>query len=359
MSHLIPTPLKEIHLQLGAQIGEFAGWEVASVYSNAIEESEAVRKDVGFFDVSHMGRIIVEGKDSQNLLDIITTKNVKKLDVGKIIIPTAILNEKAGFIDDISLFRLKEDMYLIVCNAINREKVKKWINEKSKEYEMKVEIKDITLETSMIAIQGRNIKRVKELNFEIDRESFLSETSILGVPVKIISRSGWTGEDGYEIITDIENGKKLWKKLFDLNIKPCGIVARDILRLEAGFLLYGNEIDENTDPVKARYWIFSLKKENFIGKKEIERIIDEGVEEQRIGLVMKEKGPIPRHGNEIYSISKKIGYITSGGYSPTLNKGIAMGYVKSNHALIGRTVFVKIREKFYEAKVVEPPFFNK
>jgi len=359
MTSLIPTPLKEVHLYLGAQMGEFAGWEVASVYSNSIEESEAVRKDVGAFDVSHMGRIMIEGKDAQNLLDLIITKNVKKLDIGRIIIPAAILNDKAGFIDDVSLFRIKEESYLLVCNAINREKVKKWIEEKSKEFKLNVMVKDITLETTMIAVQGRSIGRIEELNLDIDKESFLQNIKLFDAKVKIISRSGWTGEEGYEIITDVENGRKLWKKLVEIKIKPCGIIARDILRLEAGFLLYGNEINENTNPVMARYWIFSLKKENFIGKKEIERILNEGVEEQRIGLVMKEKGPIPRHGNEIYSINKKIGYITSGGYSPTLNKGIAMGYVKSTHALLGRTVYVEIRNKLYEAKIVEPPFFHK
>jgi len=359
MTSLIPTPLKEVHVELGAEMGEFAGWEVASIYSNSIEESLAVRNDLGLFDVSHMGRIIVEGKNSQNFLDLIITKNVKKLERGKIIIPTAILNEKAGFVDDVSLFRLEKERFLIVCNAINRIKVINWLQSKSDEFGMEVLIDDITLETAMIAIQGRKIQRLSNLNYNINRESFISNISISGIPIKLISRSGWTGEDGFEIITDIDNGKRLWRKLLEDKIKPCGIIARDILRLEAGFLLYGNEISENINPIMARYWIFSLKKDNYIGKEVLEKILDEGVDEQRVGLIMKEKGAIPRHGNEIYSIKSKIGYITSGGYSPSLDRGIAMGYINSKHALLGSTVYVNIRDKLYEAKLTEPPFYKK
>ncbi len=357
MEKLIPTPLKEVHVNNKAELGEFAGWEVAANYSNPIEESLTVRSSVGVFDVSHMGRIIVKGKDSQHLLDYLITKNVSKLKPGKIIIPAAMLNEKAGFVDDLSLFMLEENEYLIVCNAINRLKVFKWIEEKGRNYEINLE--DITLKTAMLAIQGRKVESLDFLPLNLGRESFIKDFEILGIKTILISRSGWTGENGFELIAGIEEAKKLWISLIERGVRPCGIVSRDILRLEAGFLLYGNEISEDVDPVRARYWIFSLDKDKYIGKEALETILEEGVDTIRVGLVMKDKGPLPRKGTEIYSRNKLIGKVTSGGYSPILEKGIAMGYIKSSHFYLGGTVQLKIRDKFFKAKIEDPPFFKK
>ncbi len=357
MENLIPTPLKELHLSKKAEMGEFAGWEVPLYYSNSLEESLAVRSSIGVFDVSHMGRIMVRGKDSQDLLNYLVTKNVLKLKPGKIIIPVAMLNEKAGFVDDLSLFMLEENGYLIVCNAINRTKMLKWIEEKAKNY--KVSLEDITFKTAMLAIQGRNIEKLDFLRLDLDRESFSKDFEILGVKTMLISKSGWTGENGFELIAGIEETKKIWINLIENGVKPCGIVSRDILRLEAGFLLYGNEINEDIDPIRARYWIFSLNKDEYIGKKALEKILEEGIDIIRVCLVMKEKGPLPRKGTEIYSRNKLIGYVTSGGYSPILERGIAMGYIKSSHFYLGGTLQLRIRDKFFEAKIQEPPFFKK
>jgi len=355
------TPLKQIHIEMGANMGEFAGCEVVTNYTSSIEEHLAVRNGIGLFDVSHMGRIIVKGKDSTQFLDYVTTKNVLKLSPGKISIPTAMLNYEAGFVDDISLFMLDEKEYLIVCNAINREKNIQWLNCIAKEKNYSVEIIDITFKTCMLALQGRKIKdfEERELNLNIERDSFLKNIKILDCKVEILSKSGWTGENGYELILEIEEGKKIWKKLLTIGIKPCGIVARDSLRLEAGFLLYGNEISEEINPLEARYWIFSFNKGEYIGRKKLESLLEEGINKIRIGLVMKDKGPLPRKGNEIYSGNKKIGYITSGGYSPTLDKGIAMGYVEPKFFFLGGSVKIKIRDNMFEAKIIEPPFFKK
>jgi len=359
VDELIPTPLKEIHIAKGAQMGEFAGWEVALYFTNSIEESLSVRNEYGLFDVSHMGRIIVKGKDAQHLLDYLITKNVFKLKPGKIIIPTAMLNEKGGFIDDLSLFMLEEEKFLIVCNAVNRIKLLKWIEEHSSKKGVNIELEDITLKTAMMAIQGRKIEKIDFLPKNIERENFLKDEEVLGVKTLIISRSGWTGENGFEIITEIEKGKELWKKFLENGIKPCGIVSRDILRLEAGFLLYGNEINEEIDPISARYWIFSLNKEEYIGKKAIEKIIEEGVQQIRICFTMKDKGPLPRKGSEIYSGKTLIGKVTSGGYSPSLERAIGMGYIKPNFFYLGGTIQIKIRDNFYDARIQEPPFFKK
>lgn len=359
MGKLIETPLKEIHIAKKAELGEFAGWEVALSYTNSIEESLAVRKDVGIFDVSHMGRILVRGDDALNLLEILITKNVSKLRPGKVMIPTAMLNHNGGFVDDLSLFMLDVGNYLVVCNAVNRNKIIEWIKRNAKERELKVEVEDLTLQSAMLAIQGRNISRLEFLPHYLERESSIKDFDLLGVKVKLISRSGWTGENGFEIITGIEEGKKLWSKFLELGIKPCGIVSRDILRLEAGFLLYGNEINENIDPIRARYWIFSLHKQNYIGKEALMRILEEGVDSIRACFIMKDKGPLPRKGTEIYSGKTLIGRITSGGYSPILERGIAMGYIKSEFFFLGGTVNLKIRDNYYEAKIAEPPFFKK
>jgi aminomethyltransferase len=358
---MLTTPLKQVHIELGAKMGEFAGWEVAMNYTSNIEEHMSVRNAIGLFDVSHMGRITIKGKDSTEFLDYVTTKNVLKLSPGKISIPTAMLNYNAGVVDDISLFMLDDKEYLIVCNAINRDKNINWLNKIAKEKNYSIEILDITFKTCMLAIQGRKIKDFEEneLNLNIERESFLRNIKVLDCKVEIISKSGWTGESGYELILEIDEGKKLWKKLIEKGIKPCGIITRDSLRLEAGFLLYGNEISEEINPLEARYWIFSLNKGDYIGRKELESLLEKGVEKIRVGLIMKDKGPLPRKGNEIYSGNKKIGYITSGGYSPILEKGIAMGYIHSGFFFLGGTVKIKIRDKMYDSKIAEPPFFKK
>jgi len=359
VDNLISTPLKELHIEKGAQLGEFAGWEVALFFTNSIEESLAVRNEYGLFDVSHMGRIIVKGKDAQNILDYLTTKNVFKLKPGKIIIPTAMLNEKGGFVDDLSLFMLEEETFLIICNAINRVKMLNWIKSNASKKNAKVEAEDITLKTAMIAIQGRKIENLDFLPSKLERENFIRDEEILGVHTLLISRSGWTGENGFEIVTNVEEGKKLWRRFLEKGIKPCGIVSRDILRLEAGFLLYGNEISEEIDPVSARYWIFSLSKEEYIGKNAIQRIIENGVQMLRACLVMKDKGPLPRKGAQIYAGKTLIGTVTSGGYSPSLDRGLAMGYINPSFFYLGGTVQIKIRENLYDARIQEPPFFKK
>jgi len=355
MSELLELPLKDLHESLGAKFGEFAGWNVPLVFSSAIEEHLSVRKDKGLFDVTHMGRIIIKGEDAKDLLDYLLTKNVKKLTPGKILIPVLMLNEKAGIIDDISLFMLKEKEFLIVCNAINRFKNIDWIKQNAKKHHFNIEIEDITENTVMLALQGKDVSFIEE-KINIERGNFLQDVKLYDINIKLISKSGWTGENGFEIITDINEGRELWKKLISIGIKPCGIIARDTLRLEAGFLLYGNEINENIDPIKARYWAFSLKKDDYIGKDILTEIIKRGVDEFRIGLIMKDKGPIPRKQNEICIDDIVIGCVTSGGYSPILNRGIAMGYIRSNYYYEGGSLFIKIRNNLYEAKVVEPPF---
>jgi aminomethyltransferase len=355
---MFDVPLLHVHKDLGATLGEFAGWQVPMNYGSVIDEHKLVRSSVGLFDISHMGRILVQGKDSPQFLDKLIAKNIMKLKPGKAIMPTAMLNEHGGFIDDVTVYMMDQTNYLIVCNAINREKVIKWMRMHSNNFN--VNINDITFDTAMFAVQGP-----KALEFmskyvtnaeKLGIGDFVLNVNMFGVEIFMLSGGGWTGEKGYEIIVKKEVAEKLYKSLINEGLNPVGIIARDTLRLEAGFLLYGSDIDEHITPLEARYWVFTLKKSDYIGKQALEKQLKEGVSKVRIGLVIKDRSPIPRHGSKVLISDVEVGYVTSGGYSPILEKNIAMAYMKPTHALIGGSVDVEIRGKTFEAKIVDFPF---
>ncbi len=355
---MFDVPLIQVHRDLGATIGEFAGWQVPMNYGSVIDEHRLVRSNIGLFDISHMGRILVQGEDSTYFLDKLIAKNVMKLKPGRAIIPTAMLNENGGFIDDVSVYMINQSNYLIVCNAINREKVTKWL--KSHSDNLNVNIEDITFTTAMFALQGpraldfmsKYVNNAEKLGVG----DFMLNINILGIEVFMLSGGGWTGEKGYEIIVKKELAEKLYKSLINEGIKPVGIIARDTLRLEAGFLLYGSDIDESITPLEARYWVFTLKKADYIGKQALEKQLKDGVSKVRVGLVIKDRSPIPRHGSKVLVGGVEVGYVTSGGYSPILEKNIAMAYMRPSHALIGGSADVEIRGKTFESKIVDFPF---
>lgn len=352
------VPLIHVHKNLGATIGEFAGWNVAMNYGSVIDEHKLVRSSIGLFDISHMGRILVQGKDAVFFLDRLIAKNIMKLKPGKAIMPTAMLNEHGGFIDDVTVYMIGQSDYLIVCNAINRDKVIKWMKDHSNNFS--ISINDITFDTVMLAVQGpkspefmsKYVSNIEKLGIG----DFMLNVNLLGTEVFMISGGGWTGEKGYELIVKKEYGEKLYKSLINEGLNPVGIISRDTLRLESGFLLYGSDIDENTTPLEARYWVFTLKKLDYIGKQALEKQLKDGVQKVRVGLIMKDRGPIPRHGSKVLVSGIEVGYVTSGGYSPILDKNIAMAYMKPTHALIGGTADVEIRGKTFEAKIVDFPF---
>ncbi|MEM0374152.1 MAG: glycine cleavage T C-terminal barrel domain-containing protein, partial [Sulfolobales archaeon] len=256
-----------------------------------------------------------------------------------------------GFIDDVMVYKVNEEEFFIVTNAINREKVIKWIKNNSS-----LDVEDLTFDYGMIAIQGR---RVWDLIPSIDLEklSFKLNTEFMGNEVFLISRSGWTGEDGLEIWAKEDSLKNIFKKLIDLGVRPAGLIARDSLRLEMGFVLYGEDIDENINPIEARYPVFSLKKD-FIGKNAIIEYIKSGVNKFRIGFkVKKGERSIPRHGDKIYILDQEIGEITSGTFSPYLQRSIAMGYLNSNHFYLGFSINIITKaKKMIEAKIQDFPF---
>ncbi len=359
------TPLIDIHRSLGASIGEFAGIKTALDFGNVIEEHLSVRQSVGIFDISHMCRIIVEGSDSQKLIDYLVARDVIAPSPGTMIGPTAFLNEKAGFKDDVMVYKLSENRWLIVGNAVNREKDFMWVREWSSKIAPSTIVRDATEELAMIAIQGPKSPEIMEiigLGDALDLKPLNFRTSLKfgGKEVFLVSRSGWTGEDGFEIIARPSVVAEIFKKAIENGARPCGLIARDTLRIEMGFVLYGNDIDEETTPLEARYWVYTLDKDKYIGKEALLSKLEKGVEKIRVGIRMK-KGIriIPRSGCEIRVLNKCIGKVTSGTYSPYLNRSIAMGYVDSGHALIGLEVKVVVRGKEYVGKIVDFPFVKR
>lgn len=356
--------LSSVHKSLGAEIDSFAGWRMPIKYDRVKDEHMAVREKLGLFDISHMGEIRVTGSDSEDFLKIATTNNVSELEVGSAHY-SVILNEKGGTKDDVFVYRLGDEEFVLVVNASNVDKIFNWFTKKSTG---DVKVRDITSETVMFALQGPEsrevLQGVVEYNLE-DFEKFSADwMEVAGVEC-LVSRSGYTGEDGFEIYVfdqasgeadeSIEILNKLLENGESSGIKPCGLAARDSLRLEAGFPLYGHELNEEITPIEAKIeFVLDFEKE-FLGRKKLLEQKREGVSRERIGFVMEEGG-IPRKDYGLFLDDEKIGEVTSGGFSPVLETGIGMGYALPDLAL-GREVFVDIRGRRRKAIIEDWPFF--
>ncbi|BBG26545.1 glycine cleavage system aminomethyltransferase GcvT [Sulfuracidifex tepidarius] len=341
------SPLFEVEEKSGANFGEFAGWNMPMTYSSYQEEHLAVRNSVAVFDLSHMGRLRVKGR-AEELEELIA----KELNgsTGQMIGPTAFLNDRGGFIDDVMTYKISDSDFLLVTNATNREKVIKWIKSNSS-----LDVEDLTFSLAMIAIQGKKVKEIFNVD-EIPHMTFKLNVSYMGMKVFLLSRSGWTGEDGIEVWAEPEIAGVIFTKLAQNGVKPAGLVTRDSIRQEMGYLLYGEDIDESVTPVEARYWVFSLSK-GFVGKDAIVEQLRNGVSKIRFGFKMK-KGMrvIPRRGMEVTSLGSKVGYVTSSTFSPFLNRVIGMGYISPQHFFLGYSTTVEIRGKTYEIKMDDFPF---
>ncbi len=347
---------------------EFAGWHMPLWFDSIIKEHLAVRNNVGIFDVTHMGRMLITGKDAQSFLQYITVNNVEKLKVRRLHY-SLICNSNGGIKDDIMLLRIEEEKYLLICNAANREKIYNWLIENSKKFNVNIE--NVSDEVPMFALQGplaeKTLQKIVDVNLSKLKHWRITETKISDLNV-LISRSGYTGEDGFEItlwkvpLKESEKAIEIYKMILEagseFNIAECGLGARDTLRLEAGLVLYGNDIDEETTPLEAKLdWVVKFEKGDFIGKEALMKQVEEGIKRIRIGLKMIDKG-IPRPHYELYIGEEKIGYITSGTYSPILKIGIAMGYVKTEYAEENREIEVVIRGRRAKAKMVSWPFYD-
>lgn len=356
--------LAQDHRSLGAKMVPFAGWEMPLKYTGIIDEHLAVRGEVGLFDISHMGEISVCGEEALEFLQRVTSNDVSKLEVGDAHYST-VLNEEGGVKDDVFVYRTGEQEYMVVVNAVNDEKIYRWFKQQAREG---VEIKDITATTVMLALQGPKAQDVlqKITDFELgELQRFkASRMKVAGIE-SLVSRSGYTGEDGFELYIfdqskdDYQRAERIWNELLhageDAGIKPCGLGARDSLRLEAGFVLYGHELTEEITPLEARIG-FTVKydKGEFIGRGALIKRKEQGVSRKRIGIKMKDRG-IPRQGHRIFKDGREIGHLTSGMLSPVLRVGIGMGYA-TPELTTGDEVTVKIHDRPRAAEIVDWPF---
>ncbi|MEM3579966.1 MAG: glycine cleavage system aminomethyltransferase GcvT [Candidatus Bathyarchaeia archaeon] len=362
------TQLYEIHKKT-AKMTEFAGFEMPLWYKGITEEHLAVRNSVGIFDVSHMGRVIITGKDAASFLNYVITNDVTVLTPNSALY-SVMCNENGGIIDDFVVSRLEEEKFLLVPNATNREKDFNWLVKKAEGFNVKIE--DFSDKAAMFAVQGPNAEKTLQKICTADLskiERFKCAPAKLAETDVFLSRTGYTGEDGFEVyvwnapLDKPDNAIKVWNAILEagkpFGIEPCGLGARDTLRLEAGLCLYGNDIDENTTPLEARLgFVVKFQKDNFIGKNALLKQKEEGVKRRRVGLQMIEHG-IPRQGFKIYSEkSENIGQVTSGTFSPLLKCGIAMAYIQTQHAQEGNVVNIEIRGKIAKAKIVPFPFYD-
>ena len=358
--------LQALHEKNG-HLTEFAGFTLPLWFKGITVESLAVRNAAGMFDVSHMGRAILTGKDSQKLLDHITTNDVASLQnqQGQY---SLICNDRGGIEDDVLVFRLQSHEYLIVYNAGNRAKDYHWIISNSSGLDVKVE--DVSDNVAMFAIQG---PEARELVQDLSSDELLVVprfgclwTKLAGFKT-LISRTGYTGEDGFEIfvwnspIEGPSNAQAVWNKLLEtgkeVGLEPCGLGARDLLRLEAGLCLYGTDMDENTNPYEAKLSFVVKLHKDFIGKQKLQQAREKGPSRVRIGMVTENR-VIPRHGFSTFHQGKTVGTVTSGSLSPTLNNGIAMGYVTKEASEEGTILDIQVRDRMERAKVVKTPFYD-
>lgn len=353
------------HKELGARMVEFGGWEMPVQYTGIIEEHKAVRNSCGLFDVSHMGQVFVRGKDSLNYLQKIVPQDISKLVQSKAVY-CQLPYENGGLVDDLIIYHLNEDEYLIIVNAANIQKDFDWFLKNKEGFDVLIENRSD--EYSMLALQGPYAyKIVEKLGiFQNEQSTFFSIKNVLICDSSVmLARTGYTGEDGFEIIMKNSDAVKLWDCIFEAgkeyHLKPIGLGARDTLRLEAALMLYGNDLNSETTPVEAglKWSIPKDKTVDYNGKSVIMSQIQNGTAKNLIGFEMTDRA-IPRHEYDIWYNGHKAGFVSSGGYSPTLDKNIGMGYVDTNDGItLDSTIQIMVRNKLYNAKVVKRPFIQK
>lgn len=364
------TPFTQKHIDLGAKMAEFAGHNMPISYSGINDEHHTVRRNAGVFDVSHMGEFILKGEAALDLIQRVTTNDAAKLTAGKAQY-SCLPNEQGGIVDDLLVYCIEENkVYMLVVNASNIEKDWNWIQKHNSALEGgkgNVEMHNISDATCLLAVQGPNATKILQPLTEMDIMNLKYYTFVkgefAGVKNVLVSATGYTGAGGVEIYFEDKDGAadKIWNAIFKAGgsqgLKPIGLAARDTLRLEMGFCLYGNDIDDTTSPLEAGLgWITKLSKESFTSKEIFQAQKEEGIKRKLVGFEMVDKG-IPRHHYEICDKDgAAIGYVTSGTQSPSLGKAIGMAYVEIGHAAVDSAIFVKVRDKLLQAKVVKMPF---
>ncbi|WP_417362949.1 glycine cleavage system aminomethyltransferase GcvT [Galbibacter sp.] len=357
------TALTNVHIQLGAKMVPFAGYNMPVQYEGVTAEHENVRKNVGVFDVSHMGEFLVSGPNAFALLQKVCSNDIAKLEIGKAQY-NYLPNKQGGIVDDLIVYQIKEEQYLLVVNASNIDKDWEWISGYNKEFG--AEMKNISDAYSLLAIQGPKAIEAMQSLTDIDLSAIkfyhFEVGPFAGIPNVIISATGYTGSGGFEVYCKNEDVGQLWDKVFeagkDFGIKPIGLAARDTLRLEMGYCLYGNDIDDTTSPLEAGLgWVTKFTKD-FVASDILKTQKENGLANKLVGFELQERG-IPRTGYDITDMEGNvIGRVTSGTMAPSLGTGIGMGYVPVAYAVPGSAVGIQIRKNQVPATVVKLPFYK-
>jgi aminomethyltransferase len=347
MQTLLRTPVYERHLELGARLVPFAGWEMPVQYEGVIPEHLAVRHDCGVFDVSHMGELLVEGPRARELLQSLLSNDLDRLGPGKAQY-TLLTNERGGIVDDLIVYELGPDRFLLIVNASNREPDFAWL----REHEVNgADVRDVSDEYALLAVQGPH--SLERLGLPEAPSFTFADGEVDGIACTV-NRTGYTGETGVELLVPAEEGPELWERVVERGAKPCGLGARDTLRLEVCYPLHGNDIGPDTDAVSAGLgWVCALEKE-FTGVGELRRIKADGPERRLAAFVMEERG-IPRQGMTIV----EGGEVTSGSHSPMLERGIGMGYVPAGLAQPGTELTIDVRGRPRRARTVKKPIYSR
>jgi aminomethyltransferase len=348
------TPLFEQHQDLGAKVVPFAGWEMPVQYEGIREEHSAVRRHAGMFDVSHMGEVEVEGPDALAFLQRVLSNDVARITPGAAQY-SCLCNEEGGVLDDLFVYRLEGDNYLIVTNAANHESDLAWLGRQSREFG--VIVRDVADRFAMLAVQGPHARGVltRTLGIELPPRFRVSRVQIGGRPA-LACGTGYTGEDGVELLVDPEAAPTLWTQLLEAGIVPCGLGARDTLRLEVCYPLHGNELTPERNPIEAGLGWCCKEETRFIGAEAIARARAEGTAETLVAFKIEGQG-IPRGGNPVLHGDEEVGVVTSGTYSPTLELGAGMAYVKSELAGVGNVIAIDVRGKRRSARIASRPLY--
>jgi aminomethyltransferase len=347
MQTLLKTPLHERHVALGARLVPFAGWEMPVQYEGVLPEHRAVRTDAGAFDVSHMGEFVVEGPAARSFLQSVLSNDLEKIGEGKAQY-TLLTNERGGIVDDLIAYELSPERFLLIVNAANREPDYAWFEER---VPGEVQLHDVSDDYALIAVQGP--RALERLGLPEASAFTFAEGEVAGVACTI-NRTGYTGEQGVELLVDADKASELWDGVLEGGVVPCGLGARDTLRLEVCYPLHGNDITPETDAISAGLdWVCSLEKD-FTGAEQLRRIKESGPERKLAAFVMEEPG-IPRQGMPI----AEGGEVTSGSHSPMLEVGIGLGYVPDELAQPGSELTIDVRGRRRRARVVKKPIYSR
>lgn len=357
------TPLYDVHCELGGRIVDFAGWALPVQYSGIVEEHDAVRNSAGLFDVSHMGEIAVKGEDAKEFIQRMVTNDISILKDGHVVY-SLLCYPDGGVVDDLLIYKLDDEEYLLVVNASNTDKDLMWLQDN---VIGRVKIANVSSDYAQLALQGPLAEAILQKLADICLKklkffNFNNQVHIKGVKV-LVSRTGYTGEDGFEIYLPCKDARFVWDILMDAGkaegLKPCGLGARDTLRFEAALPLYGHEISQDISPLEAGLDRFvKMDKGDFIGLKALANQKEKGIAKKLAGFEMIDKG-IPRSGYEVIADGKKVGFVTSGSFSPSLKKNLGMAMLDIKYAKAGTEIYIVVRNNPLKARVVNLPFYEK